>query len=86
MDFGAGRVAVTLDYTRKRADTEIAVYHIDGAGDLTRVPGAEFADGKVRFETNHWSVYAVVEMPSPSRTWPGTTGFLTPWPASAAGA
>ncbi len=61
VDFGEGKVSVTLDYTRKHSDTEIVVYYIDDAGTLTRMPGAEFQDGKVRFETSHWSVYAVVE-------------------------
>ncbi len=61
VDFGDGKVSVTLDYTRKHPDTVVAVYYVSDAGDLTRMPGAVYEDGKVRFETDHWSVYAVVE-------------------------
>ena len=64
VDFGTGKVTVTLDYARRARDTDVVVYFVDEAGELTYMPGATFQNGRVRFETSHWSVYAVTEEPA----------------------
>jgi hypothetical protein len=65
LDFGAGTVTVSLNYTRKAANTIVSVLYVDDQGAMTRMPNVGFAGGKVTYKTNHFSLYAIVEEPMP---------------------
>jgi hypothetical protein len=65
VSFGSGTVTVSLDYTRKADDTVVTVYFVDDDGSMTRMPGASFANGKVAYKTNHFSLYAIEEEKMP---------------------
>ena len=65
LNFGSGTVTVTLEYTRKAADTVVVVYYVDDKGDMTKMPGVSFENGKVTYNTNHFSCYAVTEEAMP---------------------
>lgn len=61
VDFGSGTVTVTLNYTRKAANTVVTVYFVDNDGNMTPMPGASYKNGKVSYDTNHFSLYAIEE-------------------------
>lgn len=65
VDFGSGTVTVTLSYTRKAANTVVTVYFVDNDGNMTPMPGASYKNGKVSYDTNHFSLYAIEEETMP---------------------
>ncbi len=63
-DFGGGTVTVTLPYTPAEGeDTDnLTIYYIDDAGKAVEMTGVYYDDesGMIVFETDHFSVFAVV--------------------------
>lgn len=63
--FSAGTATITIPVTlsRGQSGSDVKVFYVDG-DDVSEVP-CTFEDGKVSFETNHFSVYAV-QLPNSS--------------------
>jgi len=58
--FESGKATITIDLKKEVPDKKIVkVYYVDADGSRTDM-NATFADGKVTFETNHFSDYIVV--------------------------
>ena len=58
--FASGKATITFDLKKELPDKKICkVYYVDADGNRTDM-NATFADGKVTFETNHFSDYIVV--------------------------
>ena len=58
--FASGKATITIDLKKEVPDKKIVkVYYVDADGNRTDM-NATYADGKVTFETNHFSDYIVV--------------------------
>ena len=58
--FASGKATITLDYDKQIPNGKVGkVYYVDQEGNRTDM-NATFADGKVIFETNHFSDYIIV--------------------------
>lgn len=83
-DFGTGTASVELAYEQKDKDKTPQVYYVDENGAKTAVKTQyDASSGKLTFETNHFSMYAVEEIKStPTPSPGGNGGFVSTTPSS----
>lgn len=83
-DFGTGTASVELTYEQKDKDKTPQVYYVDENGAKTAVKTQyDASSGKLTFETNHFSMYAVEEIkPTPAPSPGGNGGFVPTTPSS----
>ncbi len=55
-----GKVKISIPVTLTGNPENIRVYHVDDKGKLTLIPSI-ISSGKVTFETDHFSLFAIVE-------------------------
>ena len=78
-DFGTGTASVELTYEQKDEDKTPQVYYVDENGAKTAVKTQyDASSGKLTFETNHFSMYAVEEIKSTPAPSPGGNGGFVP--------
>ena len=62
VNFGGGSAVVSVPYTKTDSSKAVAVYHVDAAGNETRVYDVTLTAGTLNVSTTGWSTYAVLEV------------------------
>jgi len=62
VNFGGGSAVVSVPYTKTDSSKAVAVYHVDAAGNKTRVYDVTLTAGTINIPTTGWSTYAVLEV------------------------